>query len=559
MPEVPVMSRDDQSDSEPIAIEESLPGHSAPVPPKPSATARNRAALDVGRLRHPSEPSRFALAASASVLLVGLTLLLAVRLAGVIALASAGLALLTVWATIWWAVQVYRAKLLGAAARVTPETFPVLAAAAAEVKRQVGYVRPVEIFVVAHADESASLTSFFGTRVLLMEGDLVADLVKPEHRAQLDFVLATFFAKLKVKALAWTPLLVAIDALNVPRVLSFFIAPWERAAVYTGDQVAATCCGSLDESVIALNRLLVGKDLAHNVGANGLLDQAVSVRRRWLPRLQQLYSSYPHLTNRYLNLLSFASHSAPDQARAFHERLDPHTDTRVMDASARLTRRHQRGPRRALPRAVIGASIALLGMLGFLIFSVIPQHDLVTWQSIMSGNSSSSSASPTGTPATSPPSPPPSSPVPQASTDPVTALRSHVPAAFASTCHAVSPQTPMTGLVAAIGCAPSGDGAPASVEYYQFDTVTDMNTIFDDTAASLPQAEECDQSGERGDYQFTHSPGAGSWACYYDSSDQAHLIWTNTGLDILTAASDPTQTPGQLDDWFLSPADTGPN
>jgi hypothetical protein len=134
-----------------------------------------------------------------------------------------------------------------------------------------------------------------------------------------------------------------------------------------------------------------------------------------------------------------------------------------------------------------------------------------------------------------------------------------VPAAFASTCHAVSPQTAMTGLVGAIGCAPSGDGAPASVEYYQFDNATDMNRIFDDTAASLPQAEECDQAGEQGDYHYTHSPGAGSWACYYDSSDQGQLIWTNTGLNILTAASDPTLTPEQLDDWFLSPADTGPN
>ena len=62
---------------------------------------------------------------------------------------------------------------------------------------------------------------------------------------------------LRCQALAWAPLYIAIDALRLPHVLNFFIAPWERATVYTGDQVAATCCGSLDESVTALNRLLV--------------------------------------------------------------------------------------------------------------------------------------------------------------------------------------------------------------------------------------------------------------------------------------------------------------
>jgi len=317
VPEPPVVSDSALSETQPI-----FTGHAAPGPPGPapaarfSAIARTRPALDIRRLKHPSEPARFALAASASILLVGLGLLLAVRLAGVIILASLGGFLLVVLGLVWWGVQVHRAKLLGAAAHVTPETFPVLSAAAEEVKQQVGYARPVEIFVIAHTDDPVRLTSFFGTRILLMEGDLVADLVQPENRPQLDFILATFFGKLKVKALAWAPLLIAIDALRLPRVLNFLIAPWERATVYTGDQVAAMCCGSLDESIIALNRLLVGKDLAHSVGVSGLMDQAATVRRRWLPRLQQLYSRYPHLTNRYLNLLSFANQSVSEQAHA---------------------------------------------------------------------------------------------------------------------------------------------------------------------------------------------------------------------------------------------------
>src|SRR5690349_23907461 len=180
-------------------------------------------------------------------------------------------------------------------------------------------------------DESVLLTSFFGTHVLIMEGALVAELVKPENRPQLDFILATFFGKLKIKTLAWAPAHIAINALKLPHFLNFLFAPWERATVYTGDQVAATCCGSLDESIIALNRLLVGKDLAHDVGMTGLMNQAVVVRQQMLPRMQQLYSSYPHMTNRYLNLISFADQSVPEQARTFHERLAPATDSLIQN------------------------------------------------------------------------------------------------------------------------------------------------------------------------------------------------------------------------------------
>ena len=86
-----------------------------------------------------------------------------------------------------------------------------------------------------------------------------------------------------------------------------------------------------------------------------------------------------------------------------------------------------------------------------------------------------------------------------------------------------------------------------------------MNAVFDDTASGLSQSQECYQAGERGNYHFTSVPDTGSWACYYSTSDVGQLIWTNTGLDILSVASDPDQTPEQLNGWFLSPADTGPD
>ena len=543
------------ADAQSVAPEQSALGPAAQF----SVTARARPALDVRRLRHPSEPSRFALAASAAILLVGGGLLIVLRLTGIFGLAAIGALLLLTLGLFWWALQVHRAKLLGGAARVTPETFPILSMAAGEVKQQVGYAQPVEIFVVAEADAPVQLTSFFGTRVLLMKGDLVAELVKPGNRPQLDFILATFFGKLKIKALAWAPLLIAIDALGLPRVLNFLIAPWERATVYTGDQVAAACCSSLDESIIALNRLLVGKDLARSVGMSGLMNQAASVRRRWLPRLQQLYSSYPHLTNRYLNLLSFAGQSVPGQARAFRDRLHPTTDFRVQDVSARLTRLRKRGPRRWPPTASIGASVALLGLAAFGIF-LAPQNDLVPVANIWWGSMPWVAGTPPGPTATAPASPSPSA-SPATSSDPVAVLESHASPAFASTCSAFTPQTATPGLVAAITCAPTGGYGPTSVQYYQYANTGDMNAAFNDAAHGVTESGTCDQAGQRGTYNFGTGPGPGPglWACYYHADNEARMIWTDTELGILTVASDPAKTPQELKNWFFSTAETGPD
>jgi hypothetical protein len=551
MPESQTVSSGERTDTQPTAAEHVAPERSVQGPAAQfPGTVRGRPAIDVRQLRHPSEPSRFALAASASILLGGLGLLVALRLAGVfeIVLITATLALAL--GSVWWLVQVHRAKLLGGAARVTPQTFPVLSAAADEVKRQLDYTQPVEIFVLAQMDESVLLTSFFGTHVLVMEGALVAELVKPENRPQLDFILATFFGKLKIKTLAWAPAHIAINALKLPHFLNFLFAPWERATVYTGDQVAATCCGSLDESIIALNRLLVGKDLAQDVGISGLMSQAALVRRAWLPRLQQLYSLYPHLTNRYLNLLSFADHSAPEEARTFRDRIDPVTDARVRDVSARLAQQRERGPRGGLVAVSIAASIAVVSLTGFAMFSTIPQQALAGF----SGKAAASTPSdPPPTPSSSPSS------SPRATSDPAAALASHAPAAFASTCSALTPQPAITGLVAAITCTPAEAGGPRTVQYYQFANTADMNASFENAANGLPDNGACDQGGQRGAYHFTTGPGPGLWACSYNSSNEGQMIWTSTRLNILTVSTDPVQTPQQLHDWFYSPAATGPD
>jgi len=137
------------------------------------------------------------------------------------------------------------------------------------------------------------------------------------------------------------------------------------------------------------------------------------------------------------------------------------------------------------------------------------------------------------------------------------ALAAYVPPAFAGTCRSFT-TAPMTGLVTAITCVPSGSGAPANVEYYRYGSVADLNAAFSHYAGGVSESGTCDQGGRRGTYAFATGPIGGMWACYEDVNRTSQMIWTSTSLDVLAAANDTSQTPRQLSDWFFSAAPTGP-
>ena len=534
------------------------PVESPAVPPAPAVPARSRPPIDVRQLRYQPEPSRFALAAAAAILLIGLGLLLVARLAGARWLTGTAAVAVLALASSLCGAWAYRAHLLGRAAQVTPDTFPVLAVAVSEVRQQLDYHRPADVFVSATARRALS-TSTFGPHVLVIPGDLAADLSKPANRAQLDFALATFFGSLKARSLAWAPARVAVDVLRLPFVLNILVAPWDRAIVYTGDQLAAACCGSLDESVVALNRLLTGPDSTASLGVTGLLRQAAAVRRRWFGRLPLLYARSPRLTDRYLNLLSFAAHAAPDQARAFHEQRAGGTEGWVLKVLARPARhRHRHGPGRTLVAASIAVSVLCVAAAGYALFSPEYPHLLAVLERTPGPRASVPPAG--GGPVIRTPVPagsPAPSTFPDAPTDAVAALETHVPAAFAGTCASFTPQPVPTGLVAAVTCTPSGTGAPAHLEYYQYATLAGLNGAFSHDARGVPVSGTCDRGGQRGTYDFAAGT-AGMWACFLDTAGMSQMIWTSTSLDILASANDHAQTPQQLSNWFFSPAPTGP-
>lgn len=276
----------------------------SPVGPAPS----------IKPLLHPTESSRLALAVLGASLAAVVLVLVIISVAAASAAALFGVALFIAFliGTVWLGQQLLRARLLGRSLKVSADTFPELQALLDEVATMLEYHRRVDVYVVDKADASISATSYLGTRIILIEGSLAAELIDRERRPQLIFLLGRSIGALKAKHARLDLIVLLLQAANALKYVSLFLLPWYRATTYSGDQIGMVCCGNADAALEATRRLLVGKDLASDLGAGDVLPQAFLVQSRLLPRLIQLFASEPHLTNRYANLICFVRYHDPE-------------------------------------------------------------------------------------------------------------------------------------------------------------------------------------------------------------------------------------------------------
>jgi hypothetical protein len=285
-----------------------------PVQPRRPIAPMVPARVTLEPLLHPSEQSRLALALLAAALAVlGLVvILITAAVASPTVLVGFVLFLSVVIGSIWLGQQLLRARLLGRSLKVAENTFPQLQAVLDDVASTLDYRRRVDLYVVDHADAPINLTSYLGTRIIVMEGSLAAELLDPGRRPHLLFILGRSIGGLKAKHARLDLVVLLLQAANALRFVSVFLLPWYRATTYSGDQIGMVCCGDPAAALEATRRLLVGKDLAAGLGAGNVLPQALLVQRRFLPRLMQLLAPEPHLTNRYANLVCFARYHDPD-------------------------------------------------------------------------------------------------------------------------------------------------------------------------------------------------------------------------------------------------------
>ena len=341
-------------------------------PVAPPASAAPMRSLNIRALQHPAEDSRLLLALSASAVVFGFAAMAVYALVGWAVLVEYAAYIAAFGVVVWVSLQIYRSRLLGGAVRVTETTLPELQSVFDEVRARLNYHKPVDVYVMDKVDGGSSMTSYLGTRLIRIEGGLAADLLGDDHRAELRFMIGRHIGQLKARHQRLLPIMLAISLVDSLKFLQLFLAPYYRATAKSGDQIAAACSGDIQATAGMMNRLLVGKELGPRLVVKGVLDQAAIVKRRWLPRLAQLFQSEPHATNRYLNLLAFFARVAPEEIGRWRASLDEDTASRLtaaINASA-----HKRAPRRRMsPVALLVATLitgGLLALSGWGIFSV---------------------------------------------------------------------------------------------------------------------------------------------------------------------------------------------
>jgi hypothetical protein len=518
--------------------------------------------LDVAELRHPSEPSRFALALVASALAVAVGLFVLASLGALTVL----LALVVIFGFVvlmfWVGLQIWRIRLLGDAVLVTATTLPDLQEIVDVVRGRLGYNRRIDLYVVDKISRVLSvdsapitLTSFFGMHVLVAEGDALGDLDDAIDRRRLVFTLATYVGALKARyAQWWSPLFLMLNMTRLTVFVTPFIWPWYRATIYSGDRIAYACCGDPDVSLDVIYRALVGKDMAARLHANGLTAQALAVRRRWIPRLAQLMRSTPHATSRYLDLLAFIRRTEPE---VFHARRTAFGGGSLEADRVLATlagKRARRGTAVTIG-VVLAAALLAGGVVGGLHFRDSPvAHslaDLYAASTHSDGGSETDAADEGGSTQGEPADPTPGSSGssgsdPSSQADPLRTLRARVPPAMRPTCEIGQPD-PAAGLLAVLICRPA-DPAPVSLMLYAYEDEATVTTSFDAIAGELPLG-PCRSTGESRTVWDEAGVTQGPLACFDSAAGGPTVAWAATASGTLAVASDPAWTIGELLDW----------
>ena len=476
--------------------------------------------IDVKALRHPTEPSRFALAAACTLSGLAVVVVWLARL-DLPMLFAAVIGLAIVMALIWGALQIARVRILGDAVLVTAQTLPDLQQAVDEVRDRVGYHRRVDIFVVPKLTTPAELTSYFGVRVLLLEGGAVADITALAKRPQLLFLLGTFFGALKAKHDRWAVVEFLIENAGLRKILAPFVGPWLRATVYTGDRIAYACSRDLGTSLDAVFRTLVGKELSPQLQTAGLIKQAQRVRNSLILRFSQLFRSVPHATNRFLHLLRFAQQVQPDSVAAFRAALPERTTVSLDNALARAARDEQR----RVGAAVVTCLAVAVGL-------------LLMYGALATGDAQEAA-----------PIPPVPTPTAEATVTPAQVLISAVPASLGGSCEEISnPQVQTVGLAVAVRCYGGTLQAADLVDVYQFDSYANMSAATDSLLGGLGSGACVD--GLRGTWTDANNNERGTLACFTSLTAESVAVWTIDDEAILVMASDPGMGLPELYGWW---------
>jgi hypothetical protein len=258
---------------------------------------------------HPRERSRLILA------MVFAVPLILIVVAFVIASLGALLLLIGLGAGfVWIIMEVFYAKFVANAIRVSETNYPRLNDLLDEMKKQIGTSKKVDVFVYQQGEFNAYFKRFFARRAIFVNSELLEQGVSDD---ELRWIIGRFIGRIRsreLKNVAGWILTVAKKLV----VFNLFLMPYERATSYTGDRVALACIdGDVSTAVSAMNKLLVGRSLGYSVNPAGIVEQHRDVKGSFFAFLARLSSDMPHTLTRYVDLIGFAQQQFPQEFQKF--------------------------------------------------------------------------------------------------------------------------------------------------------------------------------------------------------------------------------------------------
>lgn len=258
---------------------------------------------------HPSERSRFILALVFSIpLLLGVAALVFASYGSL--LFFIGLAVLFMWIV----YEIFYAKFVANAIRVSGSNYPRLQDLLVEMKAQIGTDKKVDMFVYQQGEFNAYFKRFFTRRAVFLNSELLEQGVSDD---ELRWLIGRFLGRIRSRELTnvfgW---IIAIAKKLL--IFNLFLMPYERATAYTGDRVALACInGDISVAVSTMNKLLVGRGLGYSVNPAGIVEQNRDVKGSFFAFLARLMSDLPHTIPRYVDMIGFANKKFPDEFQKF--------------------------------------------------------------------------------------------------------------------------------------------------------------------------------------------------------------------------------------------------
>ncbi len=258
--------------------------------------------------KHPLYPRRFALALFFALLLF--PIIGAGLVAGTVVLVVPIFAF-----AIWMSGRVIYAEFLGRAILVSELNYARIHHIGEDLKARIGYTKKFDIFVYEQGNFNAFLYKFlFYRRAVFLNSELLEAGVTDD---ELRWLIGRFVGYLRARRDAgfwgWT-----IRAAQKLIVFNFFLLPYERALVYTGDRIAlGVIAGDISSAVSAMQKIFVGRQLGYSVNPSGIVAQHRLVKGSLFGLLARLPIAYPHMTARYVDLIGFAKKGYPAQFQRF--------------------------------------------------------------------------------------------------------------------------------------------------------------------------------------------------------------------------------------------------